>query len=59
MVRRAMRNRYDSAFEALVAVFELMVEWFLLMLNVPIISTLLIGAVVVGLIAEVGAKRFR
>ena len=59
MTRLAMRNRYDSAFEALVAIFEIGTEWFLMILTVPILSSLAIGAIVVGLIAEMAAQRYR
>lgn len=59
MVRLAMRNRFDGAFEALIAIFQLMTEWFMLMITVPIITTLVIGAIVVGLVAESAAQRWR
>ncbi len=59
MTRLAMRNRYDNAMEAIVAIFELMAEWGLLMLTVPIGVTLLIGGAVTGLIAESAAQRWR
>ncbi|MEP1538175.1 MAG: TrgA family protein [Paracoccaceae bacterium] len=59
MTRLAMRNRYDNAFEALIAIFELMTEWFLIMLTVPVLSTLAIGGILSGIMAESAAKRWR
>lgn len=59
MVRLAMRNRYDGAFEALTAIFQIGTEWFLLMLTAPIIITLAVGAIAVGLVAEAAAQRWR
>jgi len=59
MVRIAMKNRYDGAFEALVAIFEIGSEWVLLMLTVPIWATLLIGGCVVGFLTELAWRRWR
>ncbi|MEP3845112.1 MAG: TrgA family protein [Paracoccaceae bacterium] len=59
MTRLAMRNRYGDAFEALIAIFELMTEWFLLMLTAPVLGTLAVGGIISGLVAESAAKRWR
>jgi len=59
MVRIAMKNRYDDAFEALVAIFEIGAEWALLMSTVPIWATLLIGGMIVGLAAEFAWRTWR
>lgn len=59
MVRIAMKNRYDGAFEALVAVFEIGSEWALLMLTIPIWATLLIGGLVIGVLTELAWRRWR
>ena len=59
MTRLAMRNRYDNAFEALIAIFELMTEWFLIMLTVPVLGTLAIGGIISGILAESAARRWR
>lgn len=59
MVRLAMRNRFDGAFEALTAIFSIGVEWFLMVMTLPIITTFLIGAVAVGLVAESAAQRWK
>jgi hypothetical protein len=58
MVRLAMRNRFDGAFEALTSIFQIGVEWFLMILTAPIIGSLLVGAVLVGLVAEMAAQRW-
>ncbi|WP_299145485.1 TrgA family protein [uncultured Tateyamaria sp.] len=59
MVRIAMKNRYDGAFEALVAVFEIGAEWALLMTTIPVWATLLAGGVVVGLLTEYAWRTWR
>lgn len=59
MVRLAMRNRFDGAFEALTAIFKIGTEWFVMILTVPIIASFLVGAVIVGLVAEAAAQRWK
>ena len=59
MTRLAMRNRYDNAMEAIVAIFQIMAEWGLMIMVLPVILTLLIGGVVAGLVAEAAAQRWR
>ena len=59
MVRIAMKNRYDGAFEALVAIFEIGAEWALLMSTIPIWTTLLVGGMIVGLAAEFAWRTWR
>ena len=59
MVRLAMKNRYDSAFEALVAVFEIGAEWAILMATVPIIAVLLTGGIITGFLTELAWRRWR
>ena len=59
MVKLAMRNRYDSAFEALTAVFQIGAEWGWLMMTAPILITLAIGSAIAGLLAEGAARRWR
>lgn len=58
MVRLAMRNRFDGAFEALVAIFELGVEYLMFMSTGLIWVVLLGGGVVVGLITEQAWRRW-
>ncbi len=59
MTRLAMRNRYDNAFEALVAIFELGTGWLLVMATVPVLSTLAIGGIISGILAESASRRWR
>ena len=54
-----MKNRYDGAFEALVAIFEIGAEWALLMSTIPIWTTLLVGGMIVGLAAEFAWRTWR
>lgn len=58
MVDLAMRRRYDNAFEALVAIFEIMAEYALLIATVPIGIALAIGGAAAGILAEIAARRW-
>jgi len=53
MFERSMRLRYDGAFEAVAAVFELMAEYGLMMATPLVGGTLVVGAILAGFIAEV------
>lgn len=59
MTRLALRNRYDSAFEAITAIFEIGAEWGIVMFTTKIILTLLVGGAFTGLLAESAARRWR
>jgi hypothetical protein len=59
MVRRSLMRVYDGPAEAVVAVFELMVEHGLIMATAPIIGTLLIGGVMAALLVEITGRNFR
>lgn len=59
MVQRAMRNRYDGPFEAVLAIFELGVEYGLLILVPTIIWTLLVGGLLAGFATESAFRRWR
>ena len=58
MVRLAMRNRYDNAFEALTAVFQIGAEYAWIICTVPIGIAFLICAVASGLLTEIVGKRW-
>lgn len=58
MFRLAMRHRFDGPFEALLAIFQLSVEYGKQLLAPEIILTLLIGAVVTGLAVEQASRRW-
>ena len=59
MVRLAMRNRYDGPFEAVVAIFEIGSEWALLIANITVWVTLLLGGIFVGIAAEYASRRWQ
>lgn len=59
MLRLALRNRYDNAFEALIAVVELMMEYALVMATVPIAVVVVLGGIIAGLCTEVAWHRWR
>ncbi len=59
MVRLAMKNRYDGAMEAVVAIFQISAEFGLMIATVPIGLFLLGSAVISGLVTEAAGKRWR
>ena len=52
MLRLAMRHRYDGPLEALTAIFSIGAEFGLVIATVPIGLTILVAAVVSGLVTE-------
>ncbi len=58
MIRRSLRKQYDGAMDAVVGVFELMIEHVQIMVAVPVIVTLILGGIVAGLIIEWSARRW-
>ncbi|MTH99636.1 MULTISPECIES: TrgA family protein [Alphaproteobacteria] len=59
MFRLAMRHRYDGPFEAVLAIFELGVEFGKQLMVPEILITLAIGALVAGVFTEQAARRWR
>ena len=59
MIERAMKNRYDNAFEALTAVFEIGAEWGVLLFTAPILIVAGLGAFVVGILTEYAWRTWR
>jgi len=59
MFRLAMRHRYDGPFEAVLAIFQLGVDYGRQLLSSEIILTLLIGAVLAGLATEQASRKWR
>jgi hypothetical protein len=59
MVRLAMRNRYDGPFEAIIAIFEIGFEYATIIFVPGIIASLLIGAVISGLLTEYAWRTWR
>ncbi len=58
MLNRALRKSYDGATEAVVAVFELMVEYGALMADSKLITTLIGGSVIAGVTTEWVGRRY-
>ncbi len=58
MVRRALRNRYDDPFEAIVAIFQIGAEFGLMIATVPMAVALVVGAVISGLLTEFAHNRW-
>lgn len=58
MIERSLRKRYDGPGEAVTDVFELFIEHGAMMLTGEIITTLLVGCFVGGLITEAFGRRF-
>ena len=59
MFRLAMRNRYDGPFEALISIFKIGVEFGQQLVVPEILWTLIIGALITGLVTEEAARRWR
>lgn len=59
MFRLAMRHRYDGPFEALIAIFQISVEYSKQLVASEILWTLVIGALVAGLATEEASRRWR
>jgi hypothetical protein len=59
MVDRAMGRRYDGFLEAIVAVFQIGYDFFLRIATVEILATLAVGGCIVGVLAEIAARRWR
>lgn len=59
MVKLSMRNRYGGPFEAITDAFRLAVDYGTLIFEPNIIATLLVGAVLAGLVTEYAAKTWR
>ena len=59
MVRRAMRNRYDDPFEAILAIFKIGAEYGMTIFVPNVIATFLIGAIVAGLATDYAWKTWR
>eukprot|EP01013_Petalomonas_cantuscygni_P027403 TRINITY_DN50316_c0_g1_i1.p2 TRINITY_DN50316_c0_g1~~TRINITY_DN50316_c0_g1_i1.p2 ORF type:complete len:147 (+),score=41.34 TRINITY_DN50316_c0_g1_i1:75-515(+) len=58
MVRLSYNKQYDSASEAVVGVFELMVEYGLMLSTIEVWGTLLIGGIAAGFVTEAVSHKF-
>lgn len=59
MFMRSANLRYDAPWEAVVATFDLFIEYFLQSLTVPVWGTLLIGGALCGLVVEAVSRFWR
>lgn len=59
MIRKSMRMMYDGPMEAVLGVFELMLEYGRTMLAPDVLGVLLVGGVLGGLFAEWASKQWR
>ena len=59
MTRLAMRNRYDGPFEAITEIFTIGMEFALTIATVPIGLTLIVLAVISGLLTDFADRRWR
>ena len=58
MIKRSIRLRYDGPMDAIVAMFGIAIEYAALLLNPPVLITLLVGGAVAGLAAEWTNRRW-
>ena len=59
MFRLAMRNRYGGPFEAVMAIFQIGIEYGKLLITPEILIALAVGAVVSGLATELAHRQWR
>ncbi|WP_420863468.1 TrgA family protein [Algirhabdus cladophorae] len=58
MIEKSLRKQYDDPVEAVVAIFEIMIERGPVLINPFVVGTLLFGAMIIGLIVEWVGRRF-
>ncbi len=59
MVRLSFARRYDTPFEAIAAIFEISLDYGMILLDMQVILTLLGGGIVAALAAEALGRRWR
>ncbi|QFT92859.1 hypothetical protein FIU86_08380 [Roseovarius sp. THAF9] len=59
MLRLALENRYDGPVEGIIAIFELGIDYLFTMWHIPLIVLLVGGGIVIGLVSEWVARRWR
>lgn len=59
MFALAMKHRYDGPFEAVAAIFEIMIEYGAVMIDQKVLTTLIAGSIFAGIAAEFSANRWR
>ncbi|WP_341365962.1 TrgA family protein [Yoonia sp. BS5-3] len=58
MIVSALRNRYDGPMEAIVGMFELMLEQGFAFFDIPFLTTLIGGGILCAMIAEFFGKNY-
>lgn len=59
MLRLALENRYDGPVEGVVSIFEIGIDYLFTMWHMPLIVLLVVGGIVIGLVSELAARRWR
>ncbi|MBV2361176.1 TrgA family protein [Thalassococcus sp. CAU 1522] len=59
MTARSFKRFYDTAFEAIAAIFEIAVEYGSKMLDPRLLMVLFLGGIAAGIITEFAARRWR
>ncbi|MFD0857475.1 TrgA family protein [Roseovarius aquimarinus] len=58
MLKQSMENRYDGPFEAIIGIFRNAVDYAQYLIDPPLITVLLVGGMLTGLLAEFAARRW-
>lgn len=59
MVRLSFARRYTSPFEAIAAIFEIGIDYAKILLDGPLIGTLLVGGILAAIVAEATGRLWR
>lgn len=59
MLKLSMRNRYDGPVEAVVGVFQLMIEYAIMLATPEILAVSLIGGLITGMFSGWAERRWR
>jgi len=58
MLKNALRNRYDGPVEGIVAIFEIGVDFGQYLLDAHLITVLVVGGIITGVVSEWAARRW-
>ncbi|MFK7874662.1 MAG: TrgA family protein [Paracoccaceae bacterium] len=59
MMRRSLKNEYDTLFEAILAVFQIIAAWAPLLVDQGFIIVAGLGGCIVGILSSYAARRWR
>jgi len=59
MLRLALRRRYDGPFEALTDMFRIGIEFAVTLATVPVLGTVIFGAIIAAVLAEISVRYWR